>query len=173
MWGWLDSVVDGLASIWQSISDIPSKIADKLSNFFSDLKDAILGLPDLILEGIKGIFIPDTAEIEAKLDATVDNISSQLGVQFNTLDRLFDREVAPEDVTEEYNLPGVGKLQLKFFDTDFLISGIAMMRPYIRGFLVLLLIMFVWRQVITLIGQDPGIAAHSYNEYKSWKEGDK
>lgn len=155
MWGWLDSVVSGLKSLWESISSLPSKIGE------------------IILEGVKEIFIPDTAEIEAELDATVDNISSQLGVQFNTLDRLFDREVAPEDVNGEYNLPGVGKLQVKYFDSDFLISGIALMRPYIRGFLVVLLIMFVWRQVMTLIGQDPGIAAHSYNEYKSWKEGDK
>lgn len=173
MWGWLNSVVDGLASVWQSLSDIPSKIADKLSSFFSDLKDAILGLPNLILEGIKDIFIPDTAVIEANLDATVDNISSQLGVQFNTLDRLFDREAAPEDVTEEYNLPGVGNLQLKFFDSDFLISGVALMRPYIRGFLVLLLCLYNWRQLMTFIGQDPSISAHAYNEYKDWKEGDK
>lgn len=86
---------------------------------------------------------------------------------------LFDREVAPEDVTEEYNLPGVGNLQLKFFETDFLISGVALMRPYIRGFLVLLLILFVWRQVMTLIGQDPGIAHHAYGDYKEWKEGEK
>ena len=151
----MSSVVDGLSSIWESIKNLPSAIIDG------------------ILEGIKSIFIPDTDEIESKLDATVDNISSQLGVQFNTLDRLFDREVAPEDITEEYNLPGVGKLNLKFFDSDFLISGVALMRPYIRGFIVILLVMFVWRQIMTLIGQDPGIAAHSYNDYKTWKEGDK
>ena len=144
-----------------------------MKSFFTDVKDAILGLPNLILDGIKSIFIPDTAEIEAKLDATVDNIASQLGVQFNTLDRLFDREVAPEDVSEDYYISGVGTLKLKFLDTDFLISGVALMRPYIRGFIVILLILFVWRQVMTLIGQDPSIAAHSYNEYKSWKEGDK
>lgn len=127
----------------------------------------------MILDGIKDIFIPDTAEIDAKIDATVDNISSQLGVQFNTLDRLFEREVAPEDVTGDYNIPGVGTLKLKFFDSEFLIKGVALMRPYIRGFLVLLLILFVWRQVLTLIGQDPSIAHHAHENYQSWKEGDK
>lgn len=124
---------------------------------------------DLVVEGIKGIFIPDTDEIKGQFDATVDNISSQLGVQFNTLDRLFDREVAPEDVTSEYNIPGVGTLNLKFFDTDYLIKGVALMRPYIRGFWVILLVLFVWRNIMTFIGQDPSIAHHAEQRYERWE----
>lgn len=127
----------------------------------------------MILDGIKEIFIPDTDDIKSKIDATVENISTQLGVQFNTLDRLFDREVAPEDVTGDYYLTGVGNLSLKFFDSSLLITGVAMMRPYIRGFLVLLLFLFVWRQTLSFIGQDPSIAHHAQENYQSWKEGDK
>ena len=108
-------------------------------------------------------------EIESKLDATVDNIASQLGVQFNTLDRLFEREVAPEDVSANYTIAGVGTLNLKFFDSDYLIQGVAMMRPYIRGFLVLLLILFVWRQILSFIGQDPSIAHHAHENYQEWR----
>lgn len=125
-----------------------------------------------MVEGIKSIFIPDTVKIENTLDAMVDNISSQLGVQFNTLDRLFGREVAPEDVTHNYTFygTGLGTLSLKFFDSDYLIKGVALMRPYIRGFIVLLLVLFHWRQVLTLIGQDPGIAHHAHQNYVKWKE---
>lgn len=98
-----------------------------------------------------------------------ENISSQLGVQFNTLDRLFDREVAPEDVEENYKLSGVGTLKLKFFDSKYLIQGVAFMRPYIRGFIVLLLVLFSWRQIMSLIGQDPAIAHNAQQNYEKWR----
>ena len=110
--------------------------------------------------------------MEATLDATVDNIASQLGMDFTVLDRLFDRELAPEDVTEEYERTGVGTLKLKFFDSDYLIKGVAYFRPYIRGFIVLLLVLFSWQQIMSFIGQDPGIAHHAKENYEKWKNGD-
>ena len=138
--------------MWHSITDLPNKI----------------GLL------IKDIFVPDTDELDYKIDAMVENISSQLGVQFNTLDRLFSRERAPEDVEENYNLSGVGTLKLKFFDSEYLIQGVAYMRPYIRGFIVLLLVLFVWRQIMSLIGQNPEVAHNAQQNYEKWRgENDK
>lgn len=151
-----------------------------MSGLFDKLKavaEGIISLPlkigEKILEILKDIFVPDVSEIENTMDTMVDNISSQLGVQFNTLDRLFDREAAPEDVNQSYNISGLGTLKLKFFDSSYLIKGVALMRPYIRGFLVLLLVLFHWRNILSLIGQDPGIAFTAHHNYQEWKKGGK
>lgn len=154
LWGWLSGLADKLTSVVENIKALPGLIIDG------------------ILNGLREIFIPDTVELENTLDAMVDNIGSQLGVQFNTLDRLYEREAAPEDVNIDYNLPGVGVLNLKILDTDFLIDGVAMMRPYIRGFMVLLLVLFNWSQVLSFIDQNPNIAHTAQQNYQEWKKGD-
>lgn len=148
-----------LASIWESIKEIPVKIKGYLTD-----------LGDTIINGLKALFVPDVEVLENNLDAMFDNISSQLGVQFDTFDRLFDREVAPEDVTEDIEIPGVGTVKAKLFDTEYLIDGVAYMRPYIRGFIVFLLTLFIWKQLMSFIGQDPGIAHNAERNYEEWKE---
>ena len=173
LWGWLSNLVNGIGALVQDLSNIPSKIANSLKAFFDDVVNAITDLPNLILEGIKDIFIPDVTTLENQIDSAVENIASQLGVQFDTFDRLFDREVAPEDVNQDYNLPGVGVLNLKFFDTKYLIQGVAFFRPVIRGFMVLMLVFFVWKHIMTFIGQDPSIAHNAEQKYDKWNKGDK
>lgn len=85
-------------------------------------------------------------------------MSASIGADFHTLDRLFSLEVAPEDVNTEYNIPGLGTMYIPILETKFLIDGVAYFRPYIRAFLVLLLVLYNWNNVLKLIDQDAGIA---------------
>lgn len=146
----LSSVSNAFKTFWSHF--------DNLTNWFKSVFDSISNLPSLISDGLKDIFIPDVETLQADLEAAVENITSQFGIHFDTYDRLFDTEIAPEDVVEDYNIPGIGTFKLKFLDTSYLINGVAFFRPFIRGFLVLLLLFYNWKQALTLFDQNPAIA---------------
>ena len=162
LWSYLDSIYDKINSVVSVISNgLIWEIRNSfkgLWDYFDDFYSFLISLPDKILNGILDIFIPDVETLQADLEAAVENITSQFGIHFDTYDRLFDTEIAPEDVVEDYNIPGIGTFKLKFLDTSYLIKGVAFFRPFIRGFLVLLLFFYNWKQVLTLFDQNPAIA---------------
>ena len=135
LWGWLDSVVSGLEDIWQTLTNLPA----------------------LIVEGIKGIFIPDTEYIDTAFQAFIDELAVKFNIDTTAFEGLFtDAEVVP-DVYVDYNVPGVGNFNLKVFDASFLISGVEYFRPFIAAFLVLLLFLFHVKQLIGFFGYDAGV----------------
>lgn len=89
----------------------------------------------------------------------IDSLNHTFNLAIDSAEWLKDgfTEEAIPDAKGDYNIPGVGNMQLTFFDTSFLKRGIEYFRPIIRGFLVLLLCFFHYKQVLTFIGQDPGI----------------
>ena len=108
-------------------------------------------------------------EVESIFNSAVDSISSKFGFQEFDLNNLGSSSSAPDDITEDYEISGVGTLKLKFFDTKYLIQGVEFFRPIIRGFLILLTVLFSWRMFLSFIGHDLGAAA--YNSAKA-KKGD-
>lgn len=150
---------------------------ETLGNLFStlwewltEIVDSILSLPSLIIDGIKSIFIPDTDQLKADFNNMLDSISNSFGISFDSIGDLSDswEETPATDIEKNYNIHGVGTLKLKFFDTKYLIQGIEYFRPLIRGFVVFLLLLYNYYQILTFIGQDPRIAHNaeqSYNKY--------
>lgn len=179
MWGWLDSVVNGLKSVWEGIQSLPSLIANAISYLFDNVVNAITNvwnaIKDLgttILDGIKAIFIPDTAVIRTNFDNMVATIKTKLG--FNTGDLYALENIGSEPITDtkgSYSIAGVGTFNLTFLDTSFLKKGIEYFRPLLRGFIVLLLLLYNYKQILTLIGQDPNISHQAQSNYEKWKEG--
>lgn len=126
--------------------------------------DKIVNLPNTILDGIKGIFVPDEGAIEQAFYDFLREL--EMKFNFNTeffKGLFFDPDGTPlegsavTDVKGEYEIPGVGKFNLTFMDSEFLYQGVEFFRPFIRGFIVLLLFMFHINSVLSLIGQDGGI----------------
>lgn len=72
---------------------------------------------------------------------------------------LFQGESAVTDKYVDYNIPGVGAFHLKVFDSKYLIDGVTFFRPFIRGFLVLLMFLYNVRQLIGFFGYDAGVVA--------------
>lgn len=130
-----------------------------LKNIF----DTIVALPKAILDGIKEIFIPDLEDIEETFNNSVITIKNKFGFQQFHLDSLFGSSVAPENIDSDYSINGVGTLKLTFFNTKYLIDGINYFRPFIRGFLILLLIFYNVKNFLSFIGLDIHITNEGYS----------
>ena len=96
MWGWLSSIVDSLASIVESVLEIPSLIIDFFTELLSYLnpfsENFILKiLFDWISDLLKEIFVPDTALINQQFNNTISNLKGRLGITMYNLDNLFDK----------------------------------------------------------------------------------
>lgn len=154
----------GLKSIWQAVTNLPSVIVDGLSVFFDALEDSIYALPNLIIDGIKAIFIPDSNHIKDRMDSFLDEMAMKFSFNTEFFENLFQAEKPVEDIEMDYNISGVGDFKLKVLDTSFFVQGVTYFRPFIRGFLVLLMLLYHIRQLIGFFGYDAGVVA-GRNEY--------
>ena len=156
LWGWFSSIFDGLGRIWESITNLPGQIAD------------------LVLSGIKSLFVPDVEKMEEKFidlfdkvnpssyagssgaggrwDSTVDNVFSNFG--------MIDGE-APNNVVGDIHLgDGLSFLNVTFADLSPLYDAVEYFRPVINGFLTFLIALFWFSQLLELIGQVPVSGGH-------------
>lgn len=83
---------------------------------------------------------------------------------------LFDGSQAVEDVYVDYNISGVGAFNLKVLDTKFFVDGVTYFRPFIRGFIVLMMLLYHVKQVIGFFGYDSGVVTGRTEHIKSAKE---
>lgn len=61
------------------------------------------------------------------------------------------------DINADYEISGVGTFNLKFFDTKHFIQVVTYFRPFIRGFIILLLAFYHVKMLLGFIRQDAGI----------------
>lgn len=157
-------MLNGIKSVWQAVASLPSLIADSLKGFFDSVKDAILSLPTLILDGIKAIFIPDAEYIDTVFNDFTDEMRMKFGFETGFFEYLFQGESAVEDVNGSYTIPGVGSFNLTFLDATWIVEGVTYFRPFIRGFLVLLMMLYHIRQLLGFFGYDAGVVAGRSDE---------
>lgn len=149
----------GIKSVWEAVTNLPQLIGNALSSSFEAVKNAVLSLPNLILDGIKSIFIPDTNHIKDRMDSFVDEMGMKFAFDTEFFEDLFQAEKPVEDIDMDYNISGVGDFKLKVLDTSFFVQGVTYFRPFIRGFLVLLMLLYHIRQLIGFFGYDAGVIA--------------
>lgn len=166
---WLNPTSDNF--ILKKILDFFIELLSYL-NPFSD-KFILKILFDWISDLLHKIFVPDTEKLKSQFDLMLEHISSKLGLSFDTLNELKNSltELPASDIEENYNIYGVGTLKLKFLDTTYLAQGVERFRPVIRGFVVLLLVLYNYYQVLSFLGQDPRIASHDINSAQEHMKG--
>ena len=133
---------------------------------FSNIAEGIAQIPIKVKEFLVDVFVPDAADIESELTTFLNELKRQF--QFNTdqFVALFTNETSIADKDAAYTLHGVGTFNLKFLDTSFLIQGINYFRPFIRGFLVLLMLIYHVRMIMGFIRQDAGAVAGTVGSSK-------
>lgn len=177
----LTSLGDTLFSIGTLVNQLPTKIYERFEDFFkglydgleiwiSNVKKAITGLPTTILDGIKDIFIPDTEDIESSFENFLEEMTLRFGFQADFLKDFFNHEQTLEDTKVDYNINGVGTLKLTIFDSSYLKQGIIYFRPYIRGFLVLMMFFFSVKMTLSFIRQDAGVVTGKAVSHSTKKE---
>lgn len=102
--------------------------------------------------------MPDAEDIDANIDAFLNELKMKFGFDTEFFEKLFDGEMTVQDTYVDYNVPGVGEFTFKVFDTSYMIQGITYFRPFIRGFIVLLLAVYHIKNVLGFIRQDAGVA---------------
>lgn len=91
------------------------------------------------------------------MDSAITSISSRFGFQEFHLDSLANTSSAPTDISGNITIGGKS-FNVKFFDTKYLIQGVNYFRPFIRGFIVLLLLFYNYKMFLGFIGHSIGVA---------------
>ena len=180
MWNWLSSIVDFLAGIaeniaqvpeliwnyvkdipsqtWNFVSQIPSMIwgffessFNNIGQFLSSIFDSIVSIPEQIFEFIKRIFIPDTDKIQKSIDLLSNKFREKFGLNSYDLSGIIGTESEISNHSGTVNICGY-EISATFLDVSYLIKGINTFRPYIRGFVALLLILYNINQLLGFIG---------------------
>ena len=150
---------------------MPSNIVGGIGKFFDGLGDLISNLPDKIKGVLTDVFVPDTDYIENKLDEFISNLKKEFNIDTSSFENLFKGEKPVDDVYVDYDLSGVGSLNLKVFDKTWFLWGIEKLRPIVRGFLVLMIIFYNIRQLIGFFGYDAGVV-QGRSEWISYNKAD-
>lgn len=84
-------------------------------------------------------------------------MKSKFNLDTTVFESLFDSSSPVEDEYMDYTIVGVGSFKLKVLDSSFLKQGVEYFRPFIRGFLVLLMFLFHVKQLIGFFGYNSGV----------------
>lgn len=158
MWNWLSSIVDFLAGIIESISQIPELIwnffegaFNNIVQFLSSIFNSLVSIPEQIFSFIKRIFIPDSDKIQESIDLLSNKFKDKFGLNSYDLSGILGTESEISNHSGTINICGY-EISATFLDVSYLIKGVNTFRPYIRGFVVLLLILYNINQLLGFIG---------------------
>lgn len=156
---------NGIGRVWEAITNLPQLIANALSSAFDAVVDAVTWLATALLDGVKAIFIPDMEEMKQEFSSFVDKVNPDtMDNSADSLGGILDspsRE--PGDIKGDINLGNSVMGSLKFngivlADMKWLKDGVEFFRPVINGFILWLLGMFYYRELLSFIGQAPNMA---------------
>lgn len=128
--------------------DYPSYF-ETIINKLTDLPSAIV---DGVVNGIKGLFVPSNNYFSNKLKSIENKYVSILGFSVNDFEAMlksFANETPIKDVYYTLNVGSFSK-EVKVLDASIISQGIDHFRPYIRGFVVLLMVFFSMNQLMYL-----------------------
>ena len=128
----LDSVGEGIETVWNEIKDLPSKIANAISDLFSYL------------------FVPGENFFSDKFNQIKEDFTNKVGLDASALDDL--KDISSGDMADSGYFEGVinGK-RVKFVDFSFMSGFITKFHDVVRGFVYPLLVLYNMNQIYFLI----------------------
>lgn len=151
-------VKDIPAQVWNFVKEIPGQVWNFFESAFSTLTSVfrstyefVITIPEKIFEGIKRIFIPDTDKIQTSINSLQSVAKSKFGVESVDLSGIMG--VGTEVTNHSGTVDILGySFSADFLDVTYLIQGVTMFRPYIRGFIILLIFLYNINQFLNFIG---------------------
>jgi len=161
------ALLDLLGTLWNNLSAVFASLFDKLGTFFSNTITAVSSVPGKIIDGIKSFFIPSEEYLDEKMAYLYDNFAV-LGVGIDLVP-LMEVEHALTDITVTMYGSTV-----TIVDMDLVDKAVKFFRPLIRGFIVLMMLIYSYNQFMGLIGQ-PMLTLGGYlnREHKEVKKDSK
>lgn len=153
-----DNVKNIPTMVWNFVKEIPGQVWGFFENSFSTLTsvfkstyDFVITIPEKIFEGIKSIFVPDPDKIQSSIDKLKDVAKSKFGVESVDLSGIMG--VGTEITNHSGTVEILGySFTADFLDVRYLVSAVATFRPYVRGFIVLLIFLYNINQFLHFIG---------------------
>lgn len=126
-----------------------SSITDWLDSIVTSIKNLPLKIAEAFLDMLKTLFIPDSEYINEKVEY-IKNQFIKLGVANYDMSALFNKETPLSDIT--CNIMGHEVVIVRMSLVE---KGILKFRAIIRGFIILLMVIYNYNQFMGLIGQPP------------------
>ena len=120
-----------------------------------NIAQSIASLPSLIAEKIKDVFVPDPDVLQDSIDTLKDDIMDTFGIDYDDIGDAFGEASSDLDLSTTFNLYGLSSFNAKYFDSTYLVEIMDDLNPYIRAFLVILLIFYNLKQFMTLFNISP------------------
>ena len=137
--------IDLLSGIVNLGIDIVTGIVDLGVNLVQALVDLGKAIIDGLLDGIKKIFVPDMDEINNDIAEMKQAFESKFGVSTD-IGSIFGKSESISDIQQD----GITYVSMKYVR-----KAVDYFRPYIRGFIVFMMIIYNLNQILCLIGQAP------------------
>ena len=134
-------ILNGIVNIFQTLWE-----------WLGNILDFIKSIPTLILDGIKGLFIPDFNVIKSDIESLKKYVASKFNVSVFDLKTVVSSESAVGD-TSATIVYGNYSVKTKVLDSRFLVKAVDFFRPYIRAILTLMLVIFNVNQFLNFINQ--------------------
>lgn len=154
-------IKDTVVALFNFLKDILVNIFNFLKDVLVNIFNFIIKIPELILDGLKNLFIPNQETLTAKLTAIRDTFSSKFpNANLNILNRAVDSSSANTFVVNNTKYVTImGKtyeVEIMSVFYRFWNTYKDIFQGWISGFMYLLLAIFNYRQVLYLIrGSSP------------------
>ena len=113
--------------------------------------DFILTLPELIINGIKSVFIPDPDNIKASIETLKKSFLDTFGIGDFDLSGVMGVSSEVSNKSGTVSILGF-EFEGTFLDVTYIKRAVEDFRPYIRGFILLLLGLYNINQVANFLG---------------------
>lgn len=169
---WLKSIAEGVVQIplnlWNYIKDIPGQVWEfvkqipgqvwvffensfsTLTSVFKNTYDFVKEIPSKILDGIKSIFVPREEDVNNSIERLKTSFINTFGIGDFDLSGVMGVSTEISNKSTEITILGY-TFNFSFFDVTYIKRAVNDFRPYIRGFILLMLALYNINQFLSFI----------------------
>lgn len=170
----IGNVISGGFSLLRGLLDT---ILGAIKTFGLGILEAIGGLPGLIVDALSVLLVPDEEAMQALWTHFNEGFTKEFGVLNLDLSSVVGDEEVPggiyatsvmavDDSTDSRNKAVPLPDNVSFINFEWLIVAVEHFRPFIRAFLILMLMLFTYNQILRLLGAAPISATGGQSEVK-------